>query len=429
MKTDVPPEALLDLPALQEKLAGLVGRGNEYSPRIRPAIIAALKEAMAEGRATAERLLMKDGEGTLCARRLSDLQDGLLRAIHDFAIRFVYPSTNRSSAEHMTVAAVGGYGRGTLAPGSDVDLLFLLPYKQTPWGESVVEFLLYMLWDLGLKVGHATRSVDECIRLARSDMTIRTAILEARYIWGDAALFRDLVSRFDAQVVKGTGQEFIVAKLAERDERHRQQGASRYLVEPNVKDGKGGLRDLHTLFWIAKYFFRVSTGEDLVKAGVFSRTELRLFEKADDFLWAVRCHLHFLTGRAEERLTFDVQRDMAARLGYTAHPGQKDVERFMKHYFLVAKDVGDLTRIFCAALEEHHGKPAPSLNRFFRLRRNKRPAITGTNDFILDNNRINMADGGVFDRDPVNLIRVFLLADRNDVAIHPDVMQQIARSL
>ncbi len=429
MKTDVPPVALLDLDALQTKLAALVGKNAEYSPKIRPALIAALKEAMADGRAAAEKLLMKDGEGTLCARRLSDLQDGLLRAVHDFALRFVYPSTNRSSAEHMTVAAVGGYGRGTLAPGSDVDLLFLLPYKQTPWGESVVEFILYTLWDLGLKVGHATRSVDECIRLARSDMTIRTAILEARYIWGDTALFRDLVSRFDAEVVKGTGREFIVAKLAERDERHRQQGASRYLVEPNVKDGKGGLRDLHTLFWIGKYFFRVSTGDDLVKAGVFSKAELKLFEKADDFLWAVRCHLHFMTGRAEERLTFDLQQDMAARLGYTAHPGQKDVERFMKHYFLVAKDVGDLTRIFCTVLEEHHGKTAPALNRFFRLGRSKRRTITGSTDFIVDNDRINMANDGVFKRDPVNLIRVFHLADRNDRPIHADVMQQIARSL
>ena len=168
-------------------------------------------------------------------------------------------------------------------------------------------------------------------------------------------------------MVKGTGPEFIAAKLAERDQRHRAQGASRYLVEPNVKDGKGGLRDLHTLFWIAKYFYRVSSNEELVKAGVFSRAELNRFRKCEDFLWAVRCHLHFLTGRAEERLSFDLQQEMAVRLGYTAHPGLKDVERFMKHYFLVAKEVGDLTRIFCAALEEHHGKPVPALNRFLGL--------------------------------------------------------------
>ena len=158
----------------------------------------------------------------------------------------------------MAVVAVGGYGRGTLAPGSDIDLLFLLPYKQTPWGESVVEFILYMLWDLGLKVGHATRTVDECIRLARSDMTIRTALLEARYIWGDEALFDDAGraastprwSRAPARNSSPPSSPSATSATA-------RQGASRYLVEPNVKDGKGGLRDLHTLFWIAKYFYRV----------------------------------------------------------------------------------------------------------------------------------------------------------------------------
>jgi [protein-PII] uridylyltransferase len=423
-------DILLDADALRGKLASAAGRGGELSAKGRASVLACLKEAMADGRAGAEKLLMADGKGTLCARRLSDLQDGLIRAIYDFAIEYVYPSNNRSSAERMTIIAVGGYGRGTLAPGSDVDLLFLLPYKQTPWGESVVEFILYLLWDLGLKVGHATRSVDECIRLARSDMTIRTAVLEARYICGDEALYQNLVTRFDAEVVKGTGPEFIAAKLAERDGRHRAQGASRYVVEPNVKDGKGGLRDLHTLFWIAKYFYRVSTRDDLVKAGVFSRSELSQFRKAEDFLWAVRCHLHFMTGRAEERLSFDLQREMATRLGYTAHPGLKDVERFMKHYFLVAKDVGDLTRIFCAALEEHHGKPAPMLNRFFGLgRRHRRRKITGSTDFIVDNDRINIADDEAFERDPVNIIRIFHLADRHDLPLHPEAMQLIARSL
>ncbi len=142
--------------------------------------------------------------------------------------------------------------------------------------------------------------------LARSDMTIRTAILEARYLWGDVKLHRRARAALRSpKWSRAPDREFIAAKLAERDERHRRQGASRYLVEPNVKEGKGGLRDLNTLFWIAKYFYRVSSGDALVEAGVFSRSELALFRKAENFLWAVRCHLHFLTGRAEERLSFD----------------------------------------------------------------------------------------------------------------------------
>ena len=146
----------------------------------------------------------------------------------------------------------------------------------------------------------------------------------------------------------GSAPQFVAAKLAEREERLRRAGQSRYLVEPNVKDGKGGLRDLHTLFWIAKYVYRVREPEELVERGVFDREEFKLFRRAEDFLWAVRCHMHFVTGRAEERLSFDIQREIAVRLGYTAHPGMRDVERFMKHYFLIAKDVGDLTAILCA---------------------------------------------------------------------------------
>ena len=428
MTTDT--DALIDGAALAADLAALGQRkGSELSPQTRAAVIARLKAALAEGRARADQMLVAKGKGSVCATRLSNLQDLVIRVIHDFAVTYVYPVENPSTGERMAIVATGGYGRGMLAPGSDVDLLFLLPYKQTPWGESVVEFILYTLWDVGLKVGHATRNVSECIRHARSDMTIRTAILEARFLWGERPLYDELVSRFDAEVVRGTAKEFIAAKLAERDQRHRAQGASRYLVEPNVKDGKGGLRDLHTLFWIAKYFYRVRTGDDLVRAGVFSKAELQTFLKADDFLWSVRCHLHFLTGRAEERLSFDLQREMAIRLGYTTHPGMKDVERFMKHYFLVAKEVGDLTLIFCNALEEHHAKSEPTLNRLLGLTRRKRRKVPGSTDFVVENNRINTASPDVFRRDPLNLVRVFHLADKYDLAFHPDAMQEAARSL
>ncbi|MHA1157176.1 MAG: [protein-PII] uridylyltransferase [Alphaproteobacteria bacterium] len=427
----VAKDKLIDPLALAARLQDLAGSKLELGSAARQKIIDALKEALAAGRAEAERRLKDDGRGTLCAMRLAHLQDAIITALHELAVECVYRVDNPSAGERMTVVAVGGYGRGTLAPGSDVDLLFVLPYKQTPWGESVVEFILYALWDLGLKVGHATRSADQCIRLSRSDMTVRTSILETRYLCGDTALLDDLQIRFDKEIVRRTGPEFAAAKLAERDARHTRQGASRYLVEPNVKEGKGGLRDLHTLFWIGKYLFRVSGRDELVKAGVFTPAELRQFRKAEDFLWAVRCHLHFVTGRAEERLSFDVQQEMAARLGYTSHAGLRDVERFMRHYFLVAKDVGDLTRVFCADLEEHHAKPAPVLNRYLGLkpRRRRMKAIGGSADFVVDNNRINIADERVFERDPVNLIRIFHVADRHGLAFHPDAMRQIGRSL
>ena len=398
----------------------------------RAKVLTLLRDAIREARTRVEEAFREDRAGLDCARRLASIQDVLIERIHDYALNHVFPSSNLSSGERMAIVAVGGYGRGTLAPGSDIDLLFLLPYKQTALGEQVVEYLLYLLWDLGFKVGHATRTVDECVKLSRADMTIRTSILERWLVVGDVTLFTELGERFQREVVEGTSEEFIAAKLAERSARHAKLGNTRYLVEPNVKEGKGGLRDLNTLFWIAKYHYRVTTTEALAELGVISRRELKLFQKAEDFLWAMRCHLHFAAGKAEERLSFDLQPEIAERLGYNAHPGLKDVERFMKHYFLIAKDVGDLTRILCAALEEQHAKPAPGIAGIRNLVRNLRgraKKIPGTIDFHIDNNRINVSSPTVFRDDPVNLIRVFRLAASNSLEYHPDTLKLIRRSL
>src|SRR4030095_8142218 len=262
--------------------------------------------------------------------------------------------------------------------------------------------MLYALWDLGFKVGHASRTIEECIKLSKEDYTIRTSILEGRRLTGDETLAEDLVRRFRAEGVKGTGADFVSAKLKERAARQPRAGWSRYMVEPNVKEGKGGLRDLNTLFWIAKYVYRVREPDELIASGVFDAEEYKMFRRAEDFLWAVRCHMHFVTGRAEERLSFDIQREIAVRLGYTAHPGMKDVERFMKHYFLVAKDVGDLTAILSPALEEREPKPMPVLARVVaRFKPRPRRVVLDSDDFIADHNRINLSDPNAFRRDPI----------------------------
>jgi [protein-PII] uridylyltransferase len=422
---------LIDSAAIVADLEALAATHAGRERELRAAVVPRLRSALTQARARADQLLLKDRHGRRCAERLCQTQDEIIRILFEFATSVLYPAQVRSQAERMTVIATGGYGRGLLAPGSDIDLLFVLPYKQTAWGESVAEALLYCLWDMGLKVGHATRSVNECIRQAKADMTIRTALLESRYLLGDAALYSELTARFDKEVVQGTAPEFVAAKLAEREERHRRAGQSRYLVEPNVKDGKGGLRDLHTLFWIAKYVYRVREPEELIERGVFDRDEYRLFCRCEDFLWSVRCNMHFLSGRAEERLSFDIQREIAVRLGYTEHPGLRDVERFMKHYFLVAKDVGDLTAILCAGLEERQAKPAPVLSRVIaRLRPARRQQrLTETDDFVIDNNRINIAGPDVFKRDPVNLILLFHLAQKHNLAIRPEAMRAATRSL
>lgn len=430
--TPIPPyhdTALFDSERMRGAIAVLMEQNPAHSTSFRNALTQALKAEMMRGRAEAERRLLLDRHGQRCAEGLCYIQDEIIRLLFEVSVKYIHTSPVPSEAERMAVVATGGYGRGLMAPGSDTDLLFLLPYKQTAWGESVAETILYCLWDMGLKVGHATRTVAESIRQGRADMTIRTSLLETRFLVGDESLHNDLVKTFDQEIIQGTAAEFVTAKLTEREERHRRSGQSRYLVEPNVKDGKGGLRDLHTLFWIAKYVYRVRNLHELVERGVFDEQEYKTFRRCEDFLWSVRCNLHFFTKRSEERLSFDVQREIAKRLGYTDHPGMQDVERFMKHYFLIAKDVGDLTAIICAHLEENQAKPAPMLSRMMaKLRPSPRRRIEDS-DFIADHNRINLGTPDAFRRDPVNLIRIFRLAQKHNLAFHPDAMREATRSL
>jgi [protein-PII] uridylyltransferase len=413
---------LINRRALDARLADLPGPQEKR----RPAVLGLFKQALAEGRAEVQHRFEAGCGGRQAARDLAYLTDQLLRLLYDDVAQRVYPTANPTLSERMAVVAVGGYGRGELAPQSDVDLLFLLPYKQTPLGEQIVETMLYLLWDLGLKVGHATRSIDECLRMARNDVTIRTALLEARYIWGDQPLFDELRARFDAEVVAATARDFVEAKLAERDARHEKLGDSRYVVEPNIKEGKGGLRDLHTLFWIAKYVYRVGSVEALTAKAVLTRAEANRFLKAEAFLWDVRFTLHYLAGRAEERMTFDLQPELARRLGYADRSTAKGVERFMKHYFLVAKDVGDLTRIFCAALEaEQKRKPRlDGLRRLFSGRGGREAS-----GFVIEGDRLSIGKPELFLADPVNIIRLFWESDRTGFDIHPFALRLIRQNL
>ena len=317
--------AIIRRRALEEKLAHLIeDRPAGDIPRLQ--VLGLFRDALAAGRAEIRRRFEEPGplrnDGISVMVATSFLMDQLIRVLFDFADRYAYPAANPSAAERLGVVATGGYGRGELAPLSDIDLLFLRPYKQTPRGEQIVEFMLYLLWDLGLKVGHATRTVDESIRYAERDQTIRTALLEARYIWGDKDLFDELDRLFAQKFLTGDGRDFVEAKLAERDQRHQRMGDSRYVVEPNVKEGKGGLRDLHLLFWIAKYLYRVSQPHELIAKGVLTSGEARHFERAERFLSTVRCHIHYLTNRADDRVSFDLQREIASRLSYQDRPGK-----------------------------------------------------------------------------------------------------------
>jgi len=314
-----------------------------------------------------------------------------------------------------------------LAPFSDIDLLFLYPNKLTSWTESIIENILYLLWDLGFKVGHATRNLEQCLKLSKSDFTIRTSILEARYIFGEKKLLNNLINKFNKEIVAKTADEFIEMKLEERDQRHLTYGSSRYLVEPNVKESKGGLRDLHTLFWIGKYLYRPEKIEDLVKNYQFlTRAEFNRFAKAEDFLWVIRCHLHFLSNRDNEILTFDMQLELASRLGYSTRDGQKDVERFMKHYFMTAKEVGNLTRIVCSSLEDRSIKSEP---RLYKVIDNIFTFKKKNENFYTKKGRLYKKDEFDFSKNRIDLIKLFLISDQDNVLLSPQIIQSITRSL
>ncbi|MEZ5994281.1 MAG: [protein-PII] uridylyltransferase [Hyphomonadaceae bacterium] len=384
-----------------------------------------LHGALFRGRMIAKERLEAGENGLAVARLLAAVADEVVSALYDYTTTHIFRARNPTEGERFAVLAVGGYGRGELAPSSDLDLLFLRAYKPTPFDESVTEYMLYMLWDMGLKVGHSSRNVDECLKLAREDHTIQTALLEARRIAGDASLAGELFARFRNEVADHDHGAYIAAKLKERDERHARAGATRYMVEPNIKEGKGGLRDLHTLFWLARRRYGFAHPRDYVEAGVFTNEERNTFRRALEFLWTVRCHLHFVTGRGEERLTFDLQPELAKRLGYGARANQSAVERFMKHYFLVAKEVGALTRILCAQLEADNAKRAPrGLQRLLPAGRKRAASIEP--GFHADGGRLNIDNPQVFDA-PENILRLFSIAERNNLDIHPAALGAAAR--
>lgn len=401
---------IVDRRAIAERIATL--------PDPIPAKIAPLlREALDAGRAEiARRLSAAPTRGLEAAGAQAYLVDQLLRLLLDSATR-LYPE-----AEPVALVAVGGYGRGEMAAHSDVDIAFLTAAAPSPHAQRVVEAVLYALWDMRLKVGHSVRSLDEMVQQARGDMTIRTALLEARHVAGSEAVWTAADRRFKAEVCRGTERAFVADKLVERDARHRRMGDTRYVVEPNVKEGKGALRDLHTLFWIGKYVYDVGRARQLVDQGLFTPAEYRLFHRADEFFWAVRCHLHVLTGRAEDRLTFDVQREIAARMRFRDRAGKSAVERFMQYYFLQAKAVGTLSGVFLAHLDERFA----ARGRRFGLPtiRRKPGRLHG---FVLDRGRLALPRDTFFAEDPVRLVELFQLADLHGLEVHPLAMRAASR--
>jgi [protein-PII] uridylyltransferase len=408
MLTPIPlpraPEAAATL--LSDALAGLAEAGGGVP---REAAVGAFRRHLARIQSYVQHAFEHEQiTGLQAARLLGALIDGVVGAL------FEHTTTNAElkAVENLSIAATGGYGRGVLAPFSDIDLLFLTAEDPSPETLRVVEYMLYFLWDLGLKVGHATRSISDCLVEGAKDTTIRTALLDARLLSGNETLFGEFHRRFRAACKEAGAAEYIAAKQAERAIRHRRYGDSPFVVEPNVKEGRGGLRDLQTLYWIARYVFDTQTMSELADlGGILTQQEARHGKRAWEFLWTVRFHLHYVAGRAEERLTFDLQPVVGARMCYTRHGRQDGVERFMRHYFLTAREIARLTRILePAILRSALGPPAIEAET---------DAALLSAGFVLAEGKLMPISGRDFDAEPIQMLRILQVARDRGLELHP----------
>jgi [protein-PII] uridylyltransferase len=388
----------------------------------RQQIISFLKESIELNKETIKTAFFK-GEitGMEVLGANSKFTDMLIQIILWFATEHAIKSDIKPS--DMSIIAVGGYGRRELAPYSDIDILFLTPEKTLKIHEQTAEYTLYMLWDLGIKVGQAFRSINECIADAKKDYVILTNLLEARYIWGSQRLFDEFIIEYREKLVDGFEQNFVNAKLTERANRYTKQQKSRYLLEPDVKEGCGGLRDLHLIFWLAKFLYNIFDIKELVSLNVISKHASDSFLRAHGFLSAVRCYIHFVTKRSSNTLSFDIQPEIARLMGYSDTDTSIAVEKFMKAYYLHVKIVGDLVRIVCSLLEEMNCSSS-------LLPAN--PVLIGQEKikgFTLTKNRLNFVTPEELEENPREIIRLFRVAQKYGLDIHPKAIHHISENI
>ena len=421
------PETGVSLVTLSEELEALAQAGG---PELRTHILAHLKTRLTSAKDFArERFEHGRLDGLETARVIAAIHDNIVKALWNFTTQHIVVAPNPTEAERIALCAVGGYGRGEMAPESDVDLLFLTSDDSgSAYTEQLTEYILYILWDLGLKVGHASRTVEQCLKLAKEDQTILTSLLDVRHLSGDEDLSEILYRQFRKTITRGKGRGYISAKLAERDGRHTQEGNSRYVIEPNIKEGKGGLRDLHVLYWITRFLDRdgkitdPQRALDYTKLGLFDERAAKRFRRAADFLWRTRHHLHWAAGRPTEQLSFDMQVRLAPKMGHAVKEVEVAVERFMREYFTNAREVGALTRIACAKLEAEKAIRLPkSLDALLPgSRRNLK-----NTDFFIDHGRLNFAKPMTIRENPAQILQLFETAGRRNIDIHPDAFSDI----
>ena len=379
---------------------------------------AALKKSWAEARKAA---LAQYARGDALTEKLAMVMDEAITTLSAGALALKGPKGK------LAIVATGGYGRGQLAPLSDIDLLVLHAGVSDDALKTTVNALLYPLWDASLVVGHAAHTPASAARFAETDMTAMTAFLDARFVAGDAKLFKDFISRFDILRWR-MKSKFLKAKREEQEVRHDRSAQSRYLAEPDLKEGKGGLRDIHVIGWLHRALYGKPLSQAAKRGGVFRPDDIASLKRAERFLLSLRAHLHDIRGRADERLTFDIQPALAERLGYAARADMSAAERMMKHYFVTAVEIGRLTRVFWARVEEENAKlldraPAP-------LPKPLSADEAGANvNLRIRTGRLDFSSAAAAARRPLDLFRFFrAFAKRPDIDFHPDALALIAKN-
>ena len=403
-----PPDRKPVVDALAAALsAERAGQAQGAAGRALKDAVLALREDAMKGFSRGDRLVA----------RLSRGVDELVRAL--------FAAVAGDAASDIALCAVGGYGRRELAPYSDIDLLILYaPQFEDRLSDTLNDFL-YPLWDSGLKLGYAAHTPKSAVDFAKNDLTGRTAYLDARLLCGAAPVFKEFQTAYD-KLRRRTAAPFVAAKLKEQDERQARFFETRYLVEPDIKDGKGGLRDLQTIRWLYKYVYGGDIGAHSAIDKIMAPAERRALFKAERFLWSVRAHLHDLRGRADEKMTFDAQPDIAARLGYADRPNMTAAERLMKHYFVNAVEIGRLTRILCARLEEERTKRLPHLPKLLP-REMLRDEAAGKPNLRIRNGRLDFHSAAKARRQPRDLFRLFRAYGKNPkIDFHPDALALVA---
>ncbi|MGH7853929.1 MAG: [protein-PII] uridylyltransferase [Candidatus Binatia bacterium] len=347
--------------------------------------------------------------------------------VMDHLIRNLYGAISSECSNRITDAdrgfaliAQGGYGRGELNPHSDIDLLFLYPRRISPFVQTVTEKLQHTLWDAGIEPGHAARSIADCIRLAESDMRVRTSLLDARFLCGDFALFQEFGKKVEPRLVKTGIQRFIREKLEENRARHAQYGGSVYLLEPEVKEGEGGLRDIQTARWIARAKLKAKDLEALALGGIVGTTDIANLKESQDFLLRVRNELHFATGKHQDQLTFEQQEKVSAALGFEGEEGLRGVEVFMRTYYLHAAQISRLSNLIIHRVTDCD-KPRFSTSYVFG--RTLREGIR------LSKGHLNITKAEVLKTFPSNLIRIFDDAQKYNCQLTHETRELVRQNL